>query len=175
MKVNIDILCVSETWYNETHLNADVNIPGYSLFRKDRDSKKTGGGVAIYSKETINTKARYDLPTDKQLEMVWLELPTKGNAANILLCCCYRPPNSDEFYDMSILDTFEKAQSEEKHIEILGDMNYDYDIDDRSYTNPISKIESLFSLSQLIQTPTREVNGSSSLLDIILTSCPNNH
>ena len=70
-----------------------------------------------------------------------------------------------------MLDSTEKAHSEDKHIVIMGDLNYDYNVNENVLTHPIHKIEKLFSLRQLIVTPTRVTSISATILDIILTSC----
>ena len=49
----IDILAVSETWFNSTISDDEVGITGYNLHRKDRVSGG-GGGVALYVKSTIS-------------------------------------------------------------------------------------------------------------------------
>ena len=54
-------------------------------------------------------------------------------------------------------------------------MNYDYKLDETLSTNPIHLIENLFGLKQIVQSPTRVMKASSSLIDIILTSCPQKH
>lgn len=41
---NIDLLCLSETWLKETSPSAIISIPGYKMFRKDRQGSKGGGG-----------------------------------------------------------------------------------------------------------------------------------
>ena len=48
----IDILAVSETWFNSTILDDEVGITGYNLHRKDRVSG-CGGGVVLNVKSTI--------------------------------------------------------------------------------------------------------------------------
>lgn len=45
--VNLDVLAVSESWLKSSTTNAEVEIPGYKIYRLDRKHKK-GGGVCIY-------------------------------------------------------------------------------------------------------------------------------
>ena len=44
-----DIVGHSETWANDNISDSELNIPGYSLYRKDRNNKfkSKGGGVAL--------------------------------------------------------------------------------------------------------------------------------
>ena len=39
---NIDVVAVTETWFNGSN-DWDITIPGFSLYRKDRDGKKVEG------------------------------------------------------------------------------------------------------------------------------------
>jgi hypothetical protein len=170
----VDIVCISETWLNDTVLDSDIAIEGFTLLRKDRISKK-GGGVAMYIKNCLSFKQRYDIITNNELEMLWCELVSKRSQDNTLLSCIYRPPNASVEYLNDIIDTIEKACSEDKVLLLLGDMNIDYNIDENLFDNPIFKIESLFGLRQLVDSPTRVTKHSSSLIDIILTSSPDEH
>ena len=77
-----------------------------------------------------------------------------------------------------MVDTIEKAHNTDKHIVILGDMNYNYVFDETMSENPIRLLENMLILKQLIDgldAPTRVTENSSSLIDIILTNKPNRH
>ena len=41
-----DIVCVFETWLDNSILDNEVTVPNYQLFRLDRN--RHGGGIAIY-------------------------------------------------------------------------------------------------------------------------------
>ena len=44
----IDILCLTETWLKDEHMDSSFLIPGFqSPIRQDRSSSR-GGGVAVY-------------------------------------------------------------------------------------------------------------------------------
>ena len=49
---DLDYLGVSETWLSPHVENHEISIPGYTLFRLDRqlEHKKEGGGVAAFIK-----------------------------------------------------------------------------------------------------------------------------
>ena len=171
---DIDILCITETWLDDAIINEDVYIDGYSIIRKDRNFKR-GGGVLMYIKDSINFKERNNINTNDTIEIIWSEIITKGNSPNTLIACVYRPPNADKEYFENMLDTFQKANLEEKEIIILGDFNINYIMDENLHDNPVFLIESLFGLTQLISSPTRVTTTSSSLIDLILTTCPDKH
>ena len=41
------VALIAETWFTKAHLDSVVGIANYTLFRRDRDSRK-GGGVCAY-------------------------------------------------------------------------------------------------------------------------------
>ena len=87
----------------------------------------------------------------------------------------YRPPSSNSDYFKGILDIIEAASLEDKEYVVLGDLNYDYKIDETLSSNPIHYIENLYGMTQLISKATRVTMTSSTLIDIILTTAPDNH
>ncbi len=91
---------------------------------------------------------------------------------NILLCCMYNQPKASDIYFNKMLDVIEKVSMENKEILLLEDHNYDYKIDESLSDNPLHYIESLYLLTQLIETPTRVTREPSKRIDVILSSCP---
>ena len=69
---DIDILSINETKPNETTTDHEVNIPGYTIVRRDRISNG-GRGVRFYVKSSINFTIRKDLNVDT-LENLSLEI-----------------------------------------------------------------------------------------------------
>ena len=55
---DFDIFTISETWLNKTVTDVEVEIPGYMIYRLDRD-KKLGGGVCAFVKEGYKTEASF--------------------------------------------------------------------------------------------------------------------
>ena len=146
-----------------------MKIDGYVLVRRDRGNGKRGEGVCQFIRDTLFFTERCDLNNDL-LEAKWIDLSLKSE--KITIGCVYRPPNSDMNYFNSMLGIFEKASMDNYDIVVLGDLNYDYNIDD---DNPINLLENLFSLRQMILKPTRVTSTSSKCLDHILSSIPDKH
>ncbi len=93
----------------------------------------------------------------------------------MLLCCLYCLPSaSNEYYD-NMLDMFDKAILENKDIVIIGDFNFNYTVDETLAVNPVHYLENLYPMSQLIDTPTRVTNKSSTCIYLILTTMPEQH
>ena len=57
----------------------------------------------------------------------------------------------------------------------MGDLNYDYKLDESLSNNPIHYIEMAYEMTQIILQPTRETSDTSTTLDIILVSHPGLH
>lgn len=66
---NPDLIMISETWWTET---SAVNVPGYCIYKKDREKGK-GGGVCIYVTDRVKS---YDITEDKfdNNEQIWYSL-----------------------------------------------------------------------------------------------------
>ena len=73
----------------------NYQIPGYKLFRKDREGK--GGGVAFYNRNDVMVDRREDLERP-DIEGLWLEVPLP-KSRSFLTSCFYRPPNLSNHYD----------------------------------------------------------------------------
>ena len=84
-----DIICINETWLDDKISDREVGIDGYDLLRKDR--KRTGGGVAMYIRNSINYKIRLDIMPEN-LETITVEI-TKPRAKPFFINTWYRPPD----------------------------------------------------------------------------------
>ena len=58
---------------------------------------------------------------------------------------------------------------------LLGDLNYDYVVNESLHTNPVHYIEALYEMSQLITEKTRVTQRTESTLNMILTTNPGLH
>ena len=170
-KYQLDILSINETHLDTTINDFELNISGFSLYRNDRN--RHGGGVAIYIRDEIKHKLRSDLFV-VGLESVWVEITT-DDGSSYLLCSMYRPPSSrNDYYDMMI-ENIELASVSDHEIILMGDLNFDYVIDESLSSNPIHLIESLFEMTQLVENATRRTITTSTLIDVILTTASEKH
>ena len=176
---------ISETKLDQSVSDAEVSIEGYNLIRQDRN--RHGGGVACYIKSNLS----YDIKNyfDEDIENIFFDIllpKTKAFTVGVF----YRPPpNQNNFLDI-ISEDFDKLKSEDKEVYILGDLNINVLLNGKSIlekknissfsdshtTSSISKqyiqFCSYYSLSQLIDSPTRITCNTTSLLDHILTNTP---
>ena len=73
---------------------SDLNIPGYSLYRKDRNNKfkSKGGGVALYINENLVSR-HHEILRDTKCEAVCARISLSKNS-HFLVGVCYRSPSS---------------------------------------------------------------------------------
>ena len=102
-------------------------------FRNDRTGR-IGGGVAIFVRDTITCKRRFDLEI-RGLEAVWIEILM--NSKKVLLGGFYRPQNCGTDYFDLITESIDNAyNSNVTNVIILGDFNYNMG----SYSNKMSDL-----------------------------------
>lgn len=88
---NYDIIGITETWARNDIADAEYEIAGYNLFRKDRQGKD-GGGVAIYVRDSLGAALYPDLMSKKFEEALWCTV--KCDKTSILVGVVYRTPSS---------------------------------------------------------------------------------
>ena len=166
---NVNILSLSETFLS-THHN-DCEIGGYIFEQKNRKNAK-GGGVAAYIKNGVPYTRRDDLENE-DLEILWLEIQIK-DTKSFLLAVTYRPPDTSKHVSKSFVKLLEQkmrtVRKENKELIIIGDLNCDY-----SSPSTHDEIKATFhnnGFIQLVKDVTRITNNSSTLIDVILTNCP---
>ena len=86
-KTRAKIITVCETWFDDSVTDNEVNIPNYSVIRKDR--KRDGGGVCIYIHSDLAFNPRLDLDIPK-MEAIWTEI-LLPRCKPIIVGSCYRP------------------------------------------------------------------------------------
>ena len=77
LNFSFDIIAISETWENITN-EQFLNLAGFTLVSKMRSDGRTGGGVALFIKDTIPFKIRNDISTNF-CESVFIEVPGSKN------------------------------------------------------------------------------------------------
>ena len=90
---DFDVFTISETWLNCSVSDLEIEIPGYNVFRVDRQDKR-GGGVCIYARQGFKTEVLHDISgiSETGLHQLWIKLQVR-NFKSFLVCTTYRPPN----------------------------------------------------------------------------------
>ena len=169
---HFDILAISETWLSDDIPIETVHISGYHLYRNDRRSH--GGGVLLYIKDTIQHTYCPELHQSSDTEIVWAKI-NNGSSYPFYIACVYNPSPDNEKYYKAMLNNFQNVLKKNKEIVRVGDLNINYDLDEKKYNNQAHYIEMLLNCRQLILEPTRATLNTSSIIHHIYTTMPNNH
>ena len=81
-------IMLTETWLEDSILDAEIQIQGYDLFRADRIGRKCGG-VATYLNSDLNCKLELSFSNG-----IVEALVIKCKKLDIIFVCVYRPPNT---------------------------------------------------------------------------------
>ena len=168
-KNSVHIFSLSETHTNATIKNPEIQIPGYTLERKDRENGRHGG-VSMYIREDVKYRRRSDLEISG-IEFLWIEIIIP-KSKSILMCSAYRPPDASKFLDKNFIEKFnnmlDNISAEDKETIMCGDFNIDYKVP-RDHSN-LKDLIKLYGYNQLIKTFTRIAKQSKTLIDLIFTT-----
>ena len=162
---NLHIIGIVETWLHSNIDNGEINIPGFTIYRKDRDGQR-GGGIILYIKNNLISRL-YDVNIEILCEGIVCEI---GNVNNdgILMAVIYKAPNASEEEVNNMYQIIKNITN--KHALIMGDFNFpNINWHEHSCDNNSEKflelIEDCF-LHQHVTEPTRGNN----ILDLIFTT-----
>ena len=187
---------LTETWL-KTHLDAEVSIESYQLFRQDRPSRnnKKGrhvGGVALYIHESWGPDATPVLKfSNDAVDILCVHVPSR----NVFISIIYRQPdNSSKGHPSTnrelsevlnkLNETLTNLPSPTPDIIIMGDFNLPHVLpgtwkngltkpgisnenDESKMISSIQNIVDEYFLEQLIDLPTHE---DGNILDLIFTN-----
>ena len=171
-ETGFDVLGVSETFISDHTPKSIYQIPGYKFINKNRD-KKCRGGIGIYVIENLPVKL-ISLPIEHvQPEMLFVEV-TIG-MMKMAIGVIYKSPLIPYSVYASIHENISAITNKYEHFLIMGDMNINHLQPDASpckfFTTYVTEP---FALTQVITEPTRITSTSSTLIDLMLISCPEN-
>lgn len=175
-KYEFDIATLSETWLKDNHLLlSHVSIPGYTQEFRNRDTIK-GGGVGAYIKNNIKYRRRKDIENKHpELEHLWIEIQGKNKNSSMLLGTIYRSTRIIEtqqwFTEMENMLS-EITTSWNGLLVLCGDFNIDLLQPSLSITKQFMDLLYVFNLTQHINKATRTTRRSSTLIDLIISNCP---
>ena len=162
------IIGISESKIDETVLDGEIDIEGFKLERSDRN--RQGGGVVCYiSKEiTYNVRDKFS----SNIENIFLDI-LLPKTKPILIGILYRPPKQSGFLHKLTTAISNTNNFEQQEVYILGDININLIPNGTHAPNGIKMYREFCAthdLKQIITSPTRITEKSSTLLDHILTN-----
>lgn len=113
----VDIICVSETWFNPKTPDSLISLNGFNLYRADRE--RHAGGVAIYISNKLNSKPYIKSDPRTSVEFIFCEILSFD--ARLLVGCVYRPNRNIHFDEF--LNKLETTTVSFNDIIIAGDFN----------------------------------------------------
>ena len=187
----MQLILLTETWLRE-HLDAEVNIPNFTIFRCDRERKRkrrgrNSGGVAIYIRNDIASNTEVLLHfSNGVIESLCIHV----HQLNLVLCAVYRQPDdptggnrstSSEFLTLiaKLTEVLETLPTPTPSILIGGDFNLPKaawpscipmrgaSTDEKNMINALSIFSSQNFLSQIVNKST---HSAGNILDLVLTN-----
>ena len=163
-----DIVGLTETWATNSISDSELDIAGYSVYRRDRNNilKSKGGGVALYIKDNL-VSSRYDLLPNKECEGVYARI-SLGKNSHLLVEVCCRSPNASIEESLELFKMVSAAT--DSNALIFGDFNYPnidwINLDVNSGSRHFLDILNDSYLTQHVTRPTR----GSNILYLVLTT-----
>ena len=159
----IDIFLVRESKLDSSFPEAQLKIPGYKIFRQDRD--KYRGGLMFYINQNITYKKIETFHFTSSIEILTLEINL--GKEQLLIFGTYKPPNIN---NSSFLDELYNAitfySTLYKNCVLLGDLNIV-----RNNTQLQNFRESVL-FENLIKQPTCYKGETPTGIDHIITNTP---
>lgn len=157
---DVDIICISETWFRNEMPDDMVRLDGYRMYRDDRVGH--AGGVAMYVRTGICTKlVCSSSPTDR-LEYLFLAISSGNNT--VFVGCVYRPHSNIDLTDF--MEILREQSLPYDDVIITGDFNSNLLVD----SNLIDSMNGLGFFPVNTTTPTHFTSTSSTLLDCFFIS-----
>ena len=168
----------TETWLNHTILTSEFMPPTYQVFRSDRQTCTTGGGVLLAINSNLVSREELHLETNG--EMIWASVSIKSYPT-LYLGAFYRPHHGISLLDKQCLNELHLSISilpNNCHIILAGDFNLP-DVDwSKKFVCPQCRYSALsnqlinitldHNLHQVVTSPTRENN----ILDLVFINVP---
>ena len=164
---NFDIFGICETFLDDDVNSHEYTIDGYNVISNSRN--RHGGGVLLYIKDSLKYVELKNVHRS-DLESLWVQVKCKN--ISFALGMMYRPPSANIDYLNAIIEQIDHISAENENIMFMGDLNYNCLNEGR---NPLSCIETLYDMRQLVTSPTRVTLSTSTLIDVIYTNFPDNH
>ena len=171
-ETDVDILGVSETFVCEKTPKIFYEIPGYKFFHRDR-TMKSRGGVGLYIKDGLVCKEIKLCKDLVQPEIIFVEITC--NHTKLAVGVIYKTPLISYTQYAAVTEILAPIMTRYEHHIVMGDCNIDHLHPDSSACKFFKEhISEPFDLTQLITEPTRITDTSSTLIDLLLVSYPDN-
>ena len=175
------IIGITESWCNQSILDSEVAIEGYSMFRLDKDTVTgKGGGVILYVDNSMSAVTCHEIQNHNFESSVWCVIKLERNE-NLLVGLCYRSPNdSTEENNNKLLDQMKHTAKVHNvtHLLVIGDFNFseinwkDGSIKGGAESPPqkfYDVVQDLFLVQHVVKPTRRRGDQKPSLLDLVIS------
>ena len=174
LKCKFDVICVSETWLDESTCNL-YNFRGYNAYHSYRSTCR-GGGSSIYVRNIFHCNL-----IDTSFNMEFANLVILNIICNLKLITISTFYRSQKADPLIFIEKFSEALSDinsihNNEIVVCGDFNFDL-LKTESCSISLDFLNSIRSCSLIptITKPTRITESTASLLDNILVKDPSSY
>ena len=152
---DFDIFTISETWLASTVDNQALQIPGFVLFRQDWGEHKSGGGLAVYIRDTFKATLLEHASgiSDENFQQLWIKVQVR-HCKSTFICSVYRPPDTTLAFSDSLSRSLLDILLHGNDVIILGVLNCNI-LDDTVDSRTFKELCASFNLTQLVKEPTR--------------------
>ena len=157
---NAPIFCMTESKLSKYVCDDEINVPGYTIYRRDRN--ENGGGVVIFCKNSLRSRQITDIECSLEVFTIKVNL---SHVKAYVVCSAYRPPSSKALWLPAFNAYVSQLTILRGNCIITGDFNHDL-LKSIAFSDELA--ESL-GLKQHIKTAILVTTTSISLLDHVYT------
>ena len=179
-----DMFFITETWLNPAlNINNNIYFEGFNCYRQDRNilydnfTYKKGGGIAAYINENyiVDIIKEKCITNNVDIELMHISVKAK-KLKKYFITIIYRPPSgtSVKNFFKILKEHLNNINHKDNHI-FLGDFNIDFTYSDKQGTaaNKLKNTMISSGFTQLINSVTRNVGDSSTIIDLIFVNTLN--
>ena len=167
---NYHVVCIVESWLSGDVSNSELYIPGYEIFRRDRD--RHGGGILIFVKSDLCPSPITYSSRCFSTNLEFFQLTVEFYKSKFCIAVFYRPPSSDVDYFDTFCNIVENLDIVNfSNFILVGDFNIDYLSASHHLFPRLKCLCELLSLHQVVTEPTHSSpSGNQTLIDHVFVS-----
>nr|VZI44070.1 unnamed protein product [Spirometra erinaceieuropaei] len=174
-----DVISIKETWLSDHVDDRELMLPGFQLFRRDRENKR-GGDTVTFVKNGLHVSEKTAQLTCST-QALWLTIRAPGSQSLDILTV-YRLPRNDPDADAQLLEELRLFSTRPTTL-IVGDFNAPHidwspasaDCSETTFDQQLLRTSDNLLLTQHVMFPTRVREGQQmNYLDLVFTKSSDN-
>lgn len=165
-RMNPALLALAETRLITDIEDKEVNVPGYSIVRCDRENRNTGR-VMLYIRNDIKFEK---IVTEKIVANCWcVAVEVKDNMYKGVVAVVYHSPNASDGDFIRYLEDVVELLIGKGQCILIGDFNIDL-MTNSFYAKKIRREMANLGMLQYVDKPTRVTKDSKTLIDLVFAN-----